>query len=318
MDTSTSAPPSLELKAIHKSIADENYPQNISHIAPLPTAPPDLLEQDLETDFPASSELTFDADTAFPEGGRPAWLCVCGAFFLLLSSLGFMVSIGTLQTYWEIHQLAAYSTRDIGWIPSVFVYLGLALGIWVGPVFDRYGPRLLVLSGSSVYTMMLFLLAECSKYWHFMLCLGVMGGISAALILTAAFSCISHWFKRRRGLATGVAMMGTLVGGVIIPLLLRSTLNRYSWKWAIRILAFVITGCLAVGNVFIRGRLKSKRHTKTQPIISLSIFSDMRFTFLTLSTFSFEFVLFAYLCPVQQRLSPINRILLDLRLEWLL
>jgi hypothetical protein len=135
MDISTPAPPSLELKAIHKSIADENHPQNTSHIAPLPTAAPDLLEQDFETDFPASSELTFDADTAFPEGGRPAWLCVCGAFFLLLSSLGFMVSIGTLQTYWEIHQLAAYSTRDIGWIPSVFVYLGLALGIWVGPVF---------------------------------------------------------------------------------------------------------------------------------------------------------------------------------------
>jgi hypothetical protein len=36
----------------------------------------------------------------------------------------------------------------------------------------------------------------------------------------------------------------------------------------------VITGCLAVGNALIRGRLKSKR----QPIISLSIFGDMRFT----------------------------------------
>jgi MFS family permease len=142
---------------------------------------------------------------------------------------------------------------------------------------------------------MLFLLAECSKHWHFILCLGVMGGISAALILTTALSCISHWFKRRRGLATGVAMMGTSVGGIIIPLLLRSTLNRYSWKWAIRILAFVITGCLAVGNALIRGRLKSKRHTKTQPIISLSIFGDMRFTFLTLSIFGFEFVLFGSL-----------------------
>jgi hypothetical protein len=38
------------------------------------------------------------------------------------------------------------------------------------------------LAGSSAYTMMLFLLAECSRYWHFMLCLSVMGGFSAALI----------------------------------------------------------------------------------------------------------------------------------------
>jgi len=306
MDTSTSTRPSLELRATHKSIVNENHPQNASHIAPLPTAMPDLLEQGLETDLPASSELTFDADAAFPEGGRQAWLCVCGAFFLLLSSFGFMVSIGTLQAYWETHQLVTYSTRDIGWIPSVFVYLGLALGIWVGPVFDRYGPRLLVLAGSGAYTMMLLLLAECSKYWQFMLCLGVMGGFSAALIQTAALSCIGHWFKRRRGLATGVAMMGMSVGGVIIPLLLRSTFSRYSWKWAIRILAFAITGCLVIGNAFIRGRLKSKRDTKTQSIISLSIFGDMRFTFLTLSIFSFEIVLFGSvgILPTYARVNP--------------
>src|SRR5947199_6074512 len=116
MDTSTSARPSLELKAIRKSIANENHPKNAPHIAPLPTAAPNLPEQGLEIDLPASSELTFDADAVFPEGGRQAWLCVCGAFFLLLSSFGFMVSIGTLQTYWENHQLVAYSTRDIGWI----------------------------------------------------------------------------------------------------------------------------------------------------------------------------------------------------------
>lgn len=69
------------------------------------------------------------------------------------------------------------------------------------------------LAGGSAYTMMLFLLAECSRYWHFMLCLGVVGGFSVALIQTAALSCIGHCFKRRRGLATGV--------DVIIPLLLQ-------------------------------------------------------------------------------------------------
>jgi hypothetical protein len=40
---------------------------------------------------------------------------------------------------------------------------------------------------------MLFSLAEWRKYWHFMLCLGLKGGFSAALIHTAALSCVSHW-----------------------------------------------------------------------------------------------------------------------------
>jgi hypothetical protein len=68
----------------------------------------------------------------FPEGGLRAWSVVTGAFFMLLPSFGLMNSIGTFEDYWQDNQLSSYTTRDIGWIPSVFVYLGLALGIQVG------------------------------------------------------------------------------------------------------------------------------------------------------------------------------------------
>jgi hypothetical protein len=79
-----------------------------------------------KTDFsPADSQ-------PFPEGGLRAWSVVAGAFFMLLPSFGLMNSVGTFEDYWQGNQLSSYTTRDIGWIPSVFVYLGLALGIQVG------------------------------------------------------------------------------------------------------------------------------------------------------------------------------------------
>jgi hypothetical protein len=68
----------------------------------------------------------------FPEGGVRAWSVVAGAFFMLLPSFGLMNSVGTFEDFWQENQLSSYTTRDIGWIPSVFVYLGLALGIQVG------------------------------------------------------------------------------------------------------------------------------------------------------------------------------------------
>lgn len=68
----------------------------------------------------------------FPEGGVRAWSVVAGAFCMLLPSFGLMNSVGTFEDYWQENQLSSYTTRDIGWIPSVFVYLGLALGIQVG------------------------------------------------------------------------------------------------------------------------------------------------------------------------------------------
>ncbi len=235
---------------------------------------------------------------SFPEGGLQAWLCVLGSFFLLLPSFGLMVSIGTLQDYWREHQLIAYTSRDIGWIPSVYVYLALALGIWVGPLFDRYGPRVLTIVGSIIYLIAIFALAECRRYWHFMLCLGVVGGTSAALITTAGLAAVSHWFDKCRGRATGVAMMGNTVGGTFIPLILQATFPRYGWAWSIRILGFTMLACLIIGNYFVKGRLAPKRPSageKKRNMMSFRLFARAPFTLLTITVFGIEIVLFGAL-----------------------
>jgi len=235
-----------------------------------------------------------DPEDTFPEGGLHAWLVALSACLTLFPSFGFMVSIGTLQDYWHTHQLSAYATRDVGWIPSLFVYLALGLGIWVGPLFDRYGPRWIMLSGSIAYVVMVFLLAECKTYWQFLLCLGVLGGVAGATLTTTSLGVVAHWFKERRGLVQGIAMMGSSFGGLCIPLILRATLPKYGYQWAIRILGFVFMGCLVIGNVLMKARLPPSRG-KRRGIISLSIFGDLRFSLLTLAVFGFEVVLFGAL-----------------------
>ena len=236
-----------------------------------------------------------DDEDNFPEGGKEAWLVVFGAFMLLFPSFGFMVSIGTLQEYWHAHQLAEYTVRDVGWIPSVFVYLALALGIWIGPLFDRYGAREIALIGSVTYAVMTFLLAQCSKYYEFLLCCGFLGGIAGASLTTTSLAAVSHWFKRRRGLAQGIAMIGSSFGGVAIPLILRATLPKYGYKWSLRILGFSFIGSLVIGNIYLKGRLKPTIETQKKSIISLSIFGDLKFSLLTIAVFGFEVVLFGAL-----------------------
>ena len=97
----------------------------------------------LETSFDDSDDEALELKTSeaevlsadsqsFPEGGLKAWSVVAGAFFMVLPSFGLMNSVGTFEDYWQDNQLSSYTTRDIGWIPSVFVYLGLALGIQIG------------------------------------------------------------------------------------------------------------------------------------------------------------------------------------------
>lgn len=234
-------------------------------------------------------------EDTFPEGGLRAWLVVASAWLILFPSFGFMVSIGTLQDYWSQHQLAQYSARDIGWIPSVFVYLSLGLGIWVGPLFDRYGPRWIALIASIGYTVMVFLTAECSQFWHFILCTGVLGGATGAFLTTTGLAVVAHWFKARRGLTQGIAMMGSSCGGLTIPLILRYTFPKYGYAWSIRILGFIFLACFVVGNILIKARIPPSAEAKKKAIISLSIFGDLRFSLFTISVFGFEIVLFGAL-----------------------
>ena len=206
-----------------------------------------------------------------------------------------MVSIGTLQDYWQFHQLSNYSSQNIGWIPSVFVYLSLSLGICFGPLFDRYGPRWILFGSSLAYIAMIFLLAECEKYWQFLLCLGFLGGPAAAALTTTSLAVVSHWFKAKRGLASGVAMVGNSLGGVVIPLVLRSTLEKYGYTWAIRTIGFVFVACLASSNLLVRPRLKPSPEAKKVDLFSLELFGQASFTFLTVSLFGIEVVLFGAL-----------------------
>lgn len=265
---------------------------------------------------PLLETYTVAAADDFPEGGLRAWLVVASAFSMAFASFGFMVSIGTLQDYWHKHQLSHMSSRDVGWIPSVFTYLSLALGLWVGPLFDRYGPRWIALIGSAGYLAMIFLLAECTQFWHFLLCCGFLGGVSAAALTTTPLAVVAHWFERRRGFAQGVVMIGSSFGGLTLPLILQATLPRYGYAWSIRILGCIFAGCLVISNILMKARIPplrsrprqqqrrssrgppgqgGEKKEQDQPIISLAIFGDLRFSLLTVSVFGFEVVLFSAL-----------------------
>lgn len=240
----------------------------------------------------------------FPEGGRQAWLVVVSAMLCIFPSFGFMVSIGTLQEYWETHQLAAYTARDVGWIAGVFVYLSLALGIFVGPLFDSYGHKWIMTIGSTTYVAMIFLLAQCYEYWHFMLCCGLLGSIGGAALTTTSLAVVAHWFKAKRGLAQGLAMAGSSFGGLTIPLILQQSLPTLGYAWTVRVLAFIFIGCLIPGNLLMKPRLKpTHQQPRTQPrpgskprkMLDFSIFGDLRFSLLAISVFGLETVLFGAL-----------------------
>lgn len=209
--------------------------------------------------------------------------------------------VGSVQDHISTHQLAAYTVRDVGWITAVLTFLTLFLGVQVGPLFDRYGPRMLLICGSLASVLSYLLLAECTEYWHFMLCLSILGGISSAVVTTVGIAVLSHWFYRRRALASGLCMSGSSAGGAIIPLILRTLFAKYGWTWSIRIIAFMALACYIVGIALVKGRLPVG--TTSRATIDFAAFKSPRLCFLAVAVFAFEFIIFgcAALLPTYVR-----------------
>ncbi|KAJ5601440.1 hypothetical protein N7510_010974 [Penicillium lagena] len=239
------------------------------------------------------TRVTTDAEgNTYPEGGLQAWLVVLGCFCGLFGSLGLINTIATFQAYIQTHQLKDYSTGSTGWIFGMYTFLTFFCGIQIGPIFDARGPRLLILAGSICQMVMVICLGFCTQYWHFMIVIGVLGGVGTSLIFTPAISSIGHFFYEKRGLATGLASTGGSLGGVAFPLILESLFPKIGWAWATRVIALICLISLSIACLLIKSRLPQKPFSRENILPDFRIFRDARFTLTTASVFFIEWGLF--------------------------
>ena len=89
-----------------------------------------------------------EEEAEYPEGGREAWIVVFGSFVSMVASFGIMNTLGTLQAHLAKDQLRNHTEGEIGWIFGVYSFLSFFGGIQIGPIFDAYGPRWLLMAGT--------------------------------------------------------------------------------------------------------------------------------------------------------------------------
>ena len=117
------------------------------------------------TSSPAQSTraLTIIEDENFyPEGGLEAWLVVFGCWCSLLAALGVMNTLASFQANIHRNQLKGYTEGQIGWIFSVYAALSFGLGVFVGPIFDKFGARALMITGSVGVVVGMMLMSVCT------------------------------------------------------------------------------------------------------------------------------------------------------------
>jgi MFS family permease len=122
-----------------------------------------------------------------------------------------------------------WKVASLGWMYTLFfVVLGIAAAVW-GGWLERVGPRKAGFVAALCWCGGLFLGAVgvyIHQLWLMWLGAGVIGGIGLGLGYISPVSTLVKWFPDRRGMATGMAIMG-FGGGAMIGAPLANLLMNY-------------------------------------------------------------------------------------------
>ena len=145
---------------------------------------------------------------------------------------------------WTRSELSAAFTLSIA-----FIAVGvLAGGRWQ----DRRGPAVVSLAGAILFSAGIFLSRYTDSLAWLYGCYGVVVGLGSGIGYTCPLSVGMKWFPERRGLVTGMMVMGYGAGGAVIAPLAGYLIHRFGWRDTFGILGAGFLAVTVAGSMFLR------------------------------------------------------------------
>jgi MFS family permease len=165
------------------------------------------------------------------------WIVVGAACAAL--ALVFAVAYSFATFFASLQAAFGASRADVS---LVFAIAGLAwftLGAFTGAWSDRVGPRRLAVIGALCLAAGLYAASRAQTLWQVYLTWSVGVGLGVGFIYVPAIGAVQPWFRRRLGLAAGIASAGIGVGTLLGPLAAVRLIEAVGWRGAFATLAAV-------------------------------------------------------------------------------
>ncbi|KAI1155788.1 major facilitator superfamily domain-containing protein [Nemania diffusa] len=190
---------------------------------------------------PPPPPLLAEADDAGPpNGGLVAWLQVAAAFVLYGNTLGLINSYGAYQSFYETDLLKEYSSSDISWIGSIQSWFLMAIGVFIGPLYDAGHCRILLVAGTVFVALGFMLTSISTAYWSIFLAQGVLTGLGTSCLAIPSIAIVPPYFKpASRPLVMGTATLGSGLAATIYPIIFQSLQPVIGFPWTVRVQGFI-------------------------------------------------------------------------------
>ncbi len=163
------------------------------------------------------------------------WWIVSASFFVALY-VGGAIFYGFTAIFEPIADELGWGYTQISLAASLRgVEMGL-LAPFIGVLVDRWGPRRLIFSGAVITAMGLILLSSTSSLGMFYGAFLLIALGTSCCTMTVLMTAVANWFRRRVGIASGIAICGFGFSGLLIPVIVKLT-EMYDWRVTMTILA---------------------------------------------------------------------------------
>lgn len=158
-----------------------------------------------------------------------------GRWFMAIMAMFLMVCLGTVYA-WSYFQIPIM--QQFGWnnaqvsLTFSFAIFFLGVSAAVGGVFlPKLGPRVLAVSGSILFSLgyaIAGLALSLKSLPLLYIGYGMIGGTGLGLGYVTPVATIAKWFPDKKGLATGIVIMGFGLGALVMSKLLAPTLLAWT------------------------------------------------------------------------------------------
>ena len=186
------------------------------------------------------------------------WVIVAISTFALLISNG--LSIGGIPVFYKplredfvrTGAVAAENAESFIALGATLTFLTAGVTApFAGWLIQKFSIRTMMLLGCVILGSGLVIHSQATTAGVVYLSRIVMGASLGFVGVLATTVLVSTWFVRMRGMALGILLTGTSVGGVTIPLIANPLIERFGWRYAMVLVSLAVWIVLVPAIIFL-------------------------------------------------------------------
>jgi MFS family permease len=129
--------------------------------------------------------------------------------------------------------------------------MGVGGFLW-GQLFDRYGARVVVLSGGLLQGLGLVVASQAQSLPVFLTVYGIIVGLAVGAFYVPLTAATASWFTRHRSLAVSLVSAGLALGTTLVAPLARWLIVTHDWRFAMLTLGFIAWAVIPPAALLLR------------------------------------------------------------------